>query len=534
MRRLTKSFVTICALSILAVLAYVMGPPTHSRTAARGQGANSPGTISVPPGGNLQSALDRAEPGDTIVLQSGVTYGGHFTLPNKPDSKYITVRTSALDSLPPEGSRVSPADGQYMPKLVSPDKESVITATQGAHHFRFIGIEFRPPTGVYMYDVIRVGLGTETSLQDLPHDFVFDRDYIHGDPAAGTKRGLFLNGGSVTIENCYISDFKGVGQDTQAVSGSNGSGSFHIINNYLEASGENIIFGGSPTFVKDMVPTDIEIRHNYFYKPLSWRAAEPSYAGTPWSVKNLLELKKGRRVLIDGNIFENNWPQAQNGFAILFTIRTDNGETPWTVVEDVRFTHNIVRHSASGFNISGRDDNGQGRTRNILIRDNLLEDISQQHWGADGKMFQLLQGTDGVTVDHNTLIGDGLGVLALAGNLPHTNFVFRNNVTMLGRWGVWTQKGMALAGLTALAPGSIFTKNVFVRDPRAGNGSGPPYPPNNFFVQSWDAVRFVDLARGDYQLAPNSPYRKAGTDGKDLGADIGAVLQATAGVEASH
>jgi len=36
-------------------------------------------------------------------------------------------------------------------------------------------------------------------------------------------------------------------------------------------------------------------------------------------------------------------------------------------------------------------------------------------------------------------------------------------------------------------------------------------------------VGFVDLAGGDYRLAPTSPYKKAGADGKDIGRYIDAL-----------
>lgn len=47
--------------------------------------------------------------------------------------------------------------------------------------------------------------------------------------------------------------------------------------------------------------------------------------------------------------------------------------------------------------------------------------------------------------------------------------------------------------------------------------------PGNFFPPSLDAVGFVDLDGGDYRLRASSPYRKAGTEGNDLGADIEAL-----------
>lgn len=45
-----------------------------------------------------------------------------------------------------------------------------------------------------------------------------------------------------------------------------------------------------------------------------------------------------------------------------------------------------------------------------------------------------------------------------------------------------------------------------------------------------DEVGFVDPARGDYRLALTSLYKGAGTDGKDIGADIDAIDAAINGI----
>jgi len=55
-------------------------------------------TIAVPSGGDLQAALNAAQPGDVITLEPDATYTGNFILPNKalPDNgdtpEYITIR----------------------------------------------------------------------------------------------------------------------------------------------------------------------------------------------------------------------------------------------------------------------------------------------------------------------------------------------------------------------------------------------------------------------------------------------------------
>ena len=77
-----------------------------------------------------------------------------------------------------------------------------------------------------------------------------------------------------------------------------------IINNYLEAAGgENVMFGGADQSIPDLIPSDIGIRGNYFFKPLTWKKDDPSYGGKHWTVKNLFETKNARRVVIDGNLF---------------------------------------------------------------------------------------------------------------------------------------------------------------------------------------------------------------------------------------
>ena len=174
-----------------------------------------------------------------------------------------------------------------------------------------------------------------------------------------------------------------------------GPGPFRIANNHLEAAGENVMFGGADPLIADLVPADIEIVGNHFAKPLRWKEDDSRYEGVAWSVKNLFELKNARRVLVEGNVLEYNWPHAQNGFAILFTVRNQDGRAPWSVVEDVTFRDNMVRHVGGGINILGHDDiHPSRRTSRIAIVDNVFADVGGS-WGH-GRLFQLLDGTDAV------------------------------------------------------------------------------------------------------------------------------------------
>lgn len=466
----------------------------------------------------LQPALDGAVGGDTIILRAGVTFTGSFVLPAKSGTSWITIESSAMSNLP-DGRRVRPSDSIHMPKLIAHKAVPALYTAAGAHHYRIRGVEFGTVAGVFNYDVVRLGKGTETSVTQLPYQIELDRVYIHGDSHVGGKRGIALNSRSTTVKNSYISDFKSTSLDTQAICGWNGPGPFLIANNYLEAAGENVMFGGGLPTITNLVPSDITIRGNHFFKPLTWRRASPTFAGTAWVVKNLLEFKNARRVLIEGNVLENNWLHAQNGYAILLTPRTEGGRAPWVVVEDITFTKNILRHTGAGFNICGQDGTYGGATRRVLIKNNVFEDIHSS-WGNWGDFALVANDSQYITFDHNTIFHKR--IIVFFSGAPTTGFVYKNNVSTHGLGLAGNGKGSGIPALDAFAPGYIVQKNVMA------GGSSRLYPATNFFPASLNDILVTILSGGFLQAAaaPNPPI--LGTDGKNVGADLSAVATATA------
>ena len=478
--------------------------------------------IKVPAGGNLQAALNGSSPGDVIELQAGAAFVGNFNLPNKPGAQWIVIRSSAHERLPAPGSRVLPEAADLMPKIVSPNKDPAISTAPRAHHYRLIGIEITAASSVN-FNLVRLESPGQTSLDRVPTDIIFDRCYIHGAPTGSIRRGIALNGARLTVIDSYLSDFHERGADSQAIAGWNGPGPFKIVNNYLEAAGENVMFGGADPTIPNLVPSDIEIRRNHFFKPLPWKADEPDYAGIPWRVKNLFELKNARRVLVDGNVFEQNWVHAQNGFAILFTVRNQDGRGPWAVVEDVTFTNNVVRRSANGINVLGVDDiRPSEQTKRILIKNNLFEDVGAPRWGGGGRLFQLLNGTAQVVIEHNTAFQTG--PIIMAEGAPHVGFIFRYNIAPHNAYGITgSRAGVGNPALERYFPGAIVTKNVII------GGDAIQYPPGNFFPASLDRVGFTAYPKGDYHLLGSSPYKRA-AGGSDPGADLDAIRAAVGGL----
>src|SRR5205807_1747111 len=149
--------------------------------------------------------------GDEIVLQAGGTYGA-ITLPNKSGTGWIIIRSSLASQLPAPGTRVSASDAANMPKILGgAGSAAAVQTDNGAHHYRFVGIEFTVSAGAYSTGLVRFGSGYETTLAQLPHHLIIDRCYIHGDPTTGGRRGVALNSGAAAVIDSYISDWKGVG-----------------------------------------------------------------------------------------------------------------------------------------------------------------------------------------------------------------------------------------------------------------------------------------------------------------------------------
>jgi hypothetical protein len=557
-------------------------------------------------GDNLQAALNAAEAGDELRLAAGAVFTGNFVLPVFSGTTVVTVRTDLADAeVPGANQRVTPATASRFAKIVSPNTAPSLRTAPGAHHWRVMLIDF-PSTKDGFGDIIAIGDGSsaQSQLSQVPYEITIDRVYVHGDALKGQKRGIALNGRLVAIRNSYISDIKAVGVDTQAIGGWNGPGPLSIENNYLEASGEGFLLGGSDPPIDNLVTEDVLIRYNHMTRPMSWRdpivpapsgvsassasggslpgavyayrvvarrpagagssatslpseevtavatggavkvswtavegaadyrvygrapgaaslfwtvtgtsftdtgeggsSGKPSSTATRWQVKNIFELKNARRVRVEYNLFENNWEHAQQGYSILFTPRNQGGGCPWCVIEQVEFTHNIVRNVAAGISITGYDTNGpSGQTSGITIADNLIYGVTRD-LGGSGWPVLIGDAARDIVFDHNTFDFEGTTLLYAYASptsqklRPRTmpGFRFTNNASPHGTYGI--------NGADA-SPGTLTLQMYFSDGVVSGNwlsgGAAARYPPGNRFDSGF-ALQLTPTTAGGAQPAP--------------------------------
>ncbi len=537
-------------------------------------------TITVNAGGDLQSALNSANCGDTVQLQAGATFNGSFTFPAKScdDSHWIMVRTSAADSsLPAEGTRLTPcyagvsslpgrpafqcsSTKNVLAKIVMPTVgNGPILFASGANHYRLMGLEITrsPGTGLVSTLSAVANSGTASNL-------IFDRLWMHGTSKDDTTRGVWLEGDTyVSVVDSTLTDFHctsvtGSCGDSQAIAGGIGNGPmgpYKISNNFLEASGENILFGGGAA---NSTPTDIEISRNHIFKPLTWMKGQPGYVGgskgNPFTAKNLLEFKNAQRVLIEGNILENSWGGfSQEGFGILLTPKNQSGsECTMCEVSDVTVRYNTISHVGGGLQIANALANNVGAAlhgERYSIHDIVVDDIDGSRFDGQGLLAQISVTAGGPVLQDlsiNHVSAFPAQTLFMVGDMvrtsgPMKNFTFSNSIVTAGQYPVWSTGGgstncayhdVPQTTFKACFTGSAFTTNAII-----GASSSYPatsWPSSNYFPASATTVQFVNYkggSGGDYHLQSSSPYKNLGTDGKDLGADIDALSSEIAGVE---
>jgi hypothetical protein len=478
------------------------------------------GTVWNVPAGDaatLQSDINSANCGDTIVLVAGSTYTGNFTIPNKVCSGWILIESSALASLPASNHRVASSNAPNMAKVSTPNTSPAIEFLANSNHWRLIGLEITTSyvsTINTVYNLVLSDGSSASSLATMPSFVIFDRIYIHGLSTTNTTRGIDMDFASAAVVDSDCDEIHYNGNDSQCFYSSNGPGPFVIQNNFIQAGAENIMFGGAAPSIPNIVPSDITIVGNLFQKNLTWRGQAAPYN---WVVKNLFELKSAQRVLLDGNVLQYTWAAGQAEAIIIRSVNSEKICT-WCEVQDVTVTHNLIQHAPTGLVITGWDTTDPSlATARISVQNNILDDISAANWGGHGWAIELSSGNipymHDVIIDHNTAFPDTAFIFIDGNGIGGTtsNTQFTNNISNLGSYGIIGDgTGSGTVALSTFAPGYIYNDIVFI------GSAGGTYPAGTFWNTS-GGVEFTNFAGANYQLTTTSTYHNAGTDGKDIG-----------------
>lgn len=344
-------------------------------------------TLRVDAGGSLQAAIDSASPGDEIVVASDGTWSAPISLPQRSGDGWITIRGEA--TLPSFGGRVSKSQAESLPEIVVADNGNdgfVISDTEG---WWIRGVAVTSETTQSSNQAFRI----ENSSR-----VVVDRSAVLVPSGNELRRGFLANGGSIMIIGNRLEGLNtGGDQESQGVALWTGPGPLRVHNNFIEAAGEGLIAGGANISNPSSHPRNIEFTRNHVYKRPSWENAEQI-------VKAGFELKDARRVLVEGNVFENTWAgQGQPGFMwiIKSTDQTGGDTCDECHTEDVTMRKNKIINTIGGFTVNRRTEDAVEITRRVLIEDLIIEKWDRESdFDSEGseRMFQIGGGSPDLTL----------------------------------------------------------------------------------------------------------------------------------------
>jgi hypothetical protein len=451
-----------------------------------------PRTWNVPTDGDLQTVINNANYGDTVIVASSYSFntGAPLLLPNKgtapnpagSNANFITIQTSGLASLPatnntspsiisnpPTAGRVNPTHAQFMPKISAPATSdlSAIDTAPGAQYYRFIGIEINAAGAGFSVGggasirsyLLRIdgtnggqnagtsscGTGIPTKFSDLPNFIQFDRCYIH----AFALNQVCLHGVNLwtlnaDVCNCYISAFNGQSGDSQGII-CIGPGPYNLINNYVEASTENIFFGRGACadgFINNNFPpgcgasgtAQTLVQFNSLIKNDAWRVTSGAAFQQPtqtanYFCKNLFEIKCGKNITVDHNYMAKSFDEFdQRGVATGCNLINYTG---WEHIDNITWTNNIIDGCCGGlyfaWTIEGNPSpTGANTITNLKFSNNLIlnfnwqaaygnlypNDPTQNHFTGLARVFEFAMvgstAAQNITFDHNTIVPAGV------------------------------------------------------------------------------------------------------------------------------
>jgi len=288
-----------------------------------------------------------------------------------------------------------------------------------------------------------------------------------------------------------------------------------IENNRLEGSGENIMFGGADPRIPGVQPADITIRHNHVIKPLAWKGR--------WLAKNLVEFKSGVRVLMEGNVLENSWPDGQAGFAAVWWSTDQYGSAPWVTTCDITFRNNRIDNVSGGILLTDGNRSANPAMTRVAIHDNLFTNVGAG--GINGRVFWLVGPLTNLLITHNTAFAPVSSVFFDGTIRTVPGLVLNDNILGDGEYNVFSTNGQGMSAiLSTVGTEDAMRGNVFVRPSWVNYGSA------NFTAATPAAVGFNNWPQ-DPRLSGSSSFRGRATDGRDPGVDADALASATQGAK---
>jgi hypothetical protein len=236
---------------------------------------------------------------------------------------------------------------------------AAIQFAAGASRYRFIGLEVThiptpdpPPPGWERPDYRQGAFGALVAILPTNDSIIFDRCDLHGlDYPSRLGYGFYLDGSNVALihsrvhkVNRWTEKADGVNLEGCAINIASGPGPGRIENNFLEATGITVFFPDTSLLAAPQA--DYVIHRNYFSHPDKYLYGSPfNTSGKNYMNRHHLEWKAGQRVAVEGNIFDGNWMDVNQGAMVAVSPRVTSA---WPARAITRIRGGVITLSGTG------------------------------------------------------------------------------------------------------------------------------------------------------------------------------------------
>ena len=398
------------------------------------------GSWSITAGDAVQAVLNKVGYGTVLEFDQGITcdvpgtgtYHSGYTLTHHavdptasgiddPRHRWIILRTKTLNpaDFPPFGSRTSPAFAVKSATFKALIKEtgSLYSLGQvfegdsagGSQHYiiQNLTLTVNQTASPGPWGEI-LSFGNGTGADTMGDYLVLDRCLVRGSAIStvDTVRGIHLAAKRVALVGNWIDQIWAASAFAQGIFGDpGGTGPYLIDNNHIEAIGMGIYQEANNGWPAPA--NDVTITHNTLYWPLAKK-------DNGYLVRQQVEFKGGRRILIQGNVIDGCWVY-QNECPSIFVSGTNNYQLN-SGISDVKVDSNLIRNVATVFDCFGvrpADNNPAADnpiSQRLWFSNNLAYNLGYANHVAAGApggglinaYFSLRPGCADVTVTQNT------------------------------------------------------------------------------------------------------------------------------------
>jgi len=436
---------------------------------------------------------------------------------------------------------------------------AAITTAANAKRYRVTGIRLQalrmPSTWVanfYQTDrTLGSFCGCLARTQSSNDRIIFDRILFDGIgyPNRTIYALCFFDGSHIAVINSYFNEINrtvpsnsGTETAQTAIFMLQGPGPVRIENNYFKNNIGLTIFASDDTGSgASSSPSDVTIRRNYFYEDPRYNFNDPTSNGRRYWRRNILELKRGERWLLEGNVFDGGWPSTTSGACVAFTPRPGNTANPVTTIglRDITIRNNWLKNCPDAVGISGWNDwFAMQLTHGIRfqIENNLMTDLGLSSTGiftgwpynklTKGRTTLIQLGMQDLTLRRNTIYNSyGADdrsdlVFAYQDQFPNSGLRLNDNVYYASGPGA-ADAGVSSASLRGtLALDLMWSKNGAPAWQMQGNvlvqnvaNNPAAYPSGNNWASNVAALGLDS----NYRLLATSPYKGTAFHGGDPG-----------------